>query len=295
MRQRIAISFLLLFGLCFLVMAPTASAVIAVPALRGRVNDDAGMLSPQAFDKIEAELRSLEQTDSTQIVVLTVPSLEGEPIESFSMRVAEAWKIGMKSIDNGAILVIAKNDRKIRIEVGYGLEGRLTDLVSGQIIRNIMVPEFRTGNFDAGITQGVNAMILAVKGEYKAPVNPHRTSHGKGTGSFFPFLFIAFIALGQVGRTNRIFGAIAGAILLPVIAAVVFSAGLFLILALIPVGFFAGLLLSILFPFSGGGFPPGGGGGYWSGGGGGFSGGGGFGGFSGGGGGFGGGGASGGW
>jgi uncharacterized protein len=294
MRQRTFIFFLISFAFFFFAAAPGAHAAIAVPALKGRINDYAGMLSPQASAKIEAELKSLEQTDSTQIVILTVPSLDGEPMESFSMRVAEAWKIGMKSTDNGAILVIAKNDRKMRIEVGYGLEGRLTDLVSGQIIRNVIVPEFKTGNFDAGIINGVQAMISAVKGEYKAPAGRRQTSRGNNSAALFPVLFIAFIALGQVGRTNRIFGALAGAVLLPVIAATVFSAGLFLIVVLIPIGFVAGILLAILFPFSGGGFPPGGG--YWGGGG--FSGGGGgggFGGFSGGGGGFGGGGASGGW
>ncbi len=292
MRQRTFIFFLISLGLLFFAAAPGAYAAVAVPALKGRINDYAGMLSPQASAKIEAELRSLEQTDSTQIVILTVPSLDGEPMESFSMRVAEAWKIGMKSTDNGAILVIAKNDRKMRIEVGYGLEGRLTDLVSGQIIRNVIVPEFKTGNFDAGIINGVQAMISAVKGEYKAPASRQQASRGNNSAALFPVLFIAFIALGQVGRTNRIFGALAGAVLLPVIAATVFSAGLFLIIVLIPIGFIAGILLAILFPFSGGGFPPGGG--YWGGGG--FSGGGGgFGGFSGGGGGFGGGGASGGW
>ncbi|MDH3828258.1 MAG: TPM domain-containing protein [Desulfobacterales bacterium] len=104
---------------------------LEVPALRTRVNDHAGMLSAATRQQLEDILSRLEQTDSTQIVVLTIPSLGGEVLEEFSLKVAEKWQIGQKGFDNGAILLIAKNDRKLRIEVGYGLEGSLTDLMAG--------------------------------------------------------------------------------------------------------------------------------------------------------------------
>ena len=94
--------------------------------------------------------------------------MQGEPLEDFSLQVAEAWKVGQKDLDNGAILLIAKNERKIRIEVGYGLEGSLTDMLSGRIIRDMIVPAFKAGNFDQGVAGGVAAMMAAVKGEYQA-------------------------------------------------------------------------------------------------------------------------------
>jgi uncharacterized protein len=125
-----------------LACGPLASA-LDVPQLTGRVNDYANMISPSARAAITQKLEQLEASDSTQVVVLTVPSLEGEDLEGFSIRVAEAWKIGTKEHDNGAILLVARDDRAVRIEVGYGLEGRLTDLISGRIIRQIIYPNSR--------------------------------------------------------------------------------------------------------------------------------------------------------
>jgi uncharacterized protein len=261
-----------------------------VPALKGHVNDYAAMLSQAGQRQLEAVLTDLEQKDSTQIVVLTIPSLEGDSLEDFSIRLAEAWKIGQKGTDNGAILLIVKNDRKIRIEVGYGLEGRLTDLMSGRIIREVIAPQFKMGRFDQGITEGVAAMIDVVKGEYSAadhPRQPRQAHHGVPLVAIFGLFFLINI----LGRTNRILGATAGAVLFPIAGALFFSLGPLLLLGLIPVGIVVGLLLGL---FGGSSYR---GGGYWGGGfggGGGFSSGG-FGGFSGGGGGFGGGGASGGW
>lgn len=270
------------------VLALVALAEISVPSLRGRVNDYGGMLSAATIRQLETDLAAIEQSDSTQIVVLTVDSLDGEPIETFSIRVAEAWKIGQADTDNGALLVVSKKDRKLRIEVGYGLEGRLTDLVSGQIIRNIVVPEFKKGDFDQGISQGVSAMIAAVRGEYQAP--PSRASSSDGSDPVV-FGILAFIFLvSQLGRANRAIGTAAGGIMLPVIGAMFFNGGLVLLLLLIPLGLLTGLVLSVMGAALGSHLPVGHG--YRGGG---FSSGGGFGGFSGGGGGFGGGGASGGW
>lgn len=133
----------------------------------GYVSDRAEILSPETKQRLEAFLRDFERSDSTQIVVLTVPSLEGEPVESYALRVAEAWKIGQKAKDNGALLLVARDDRKIRIEVGYGLEGRLTDLLAGRIVDNEIAPRFRAGDFDGGILAGVKGIAEAVRGEYE--------------------------------------------------------------------------------------------------------------------------------
>lgn len=269
---------------------------LEVPALKGHVNDYAAMLNPASRRQLEAVLAEFEQQESTQIVVLTISSLEGDALEDFSIRVAESWKIGQSGGDNGAILLIAKNDRKIRIEVGYGLEGSLTDLVSGRIIRDVIAPRFKMGRFDQGITEGVAAMIGVVRGEFSAadlPRTPRQSPKGIPLLALFGFLFLINI----LGRTSRFLGATAGAVLFPIAGALFFGLGPIMLLGLIPVGLVVGLLLGLF----GGPVVPGHGssyrrGGYWGGGlgGGGFSSGG-FGGFSGGGGGFGGGGASGGW
>ena len=267
-----------------------------VPRLQGYINDYAGMISPSAKSKIEEGLRAFEQSDSTQIVILTVPSLEGENLEEFGIKVAEAWKIGQKGKDNGAILVVSKQDRKIRIEVGYGLEGKLTDLISGRIIDGVITPRFKEGDFDGGFIAGISSMIDATRGEFKAEQRPNQQNRGRGSSFLTLFLFLGIFTL-ILGSISRILGGIVGAIGLP--ALVSFSAlslGLPLIILLAAVGFGGGFFLPRLFSSGGsrrgGGFFSGpGSGGFFSGGGG-FGGGGGF---SGGGGSFGGGGASGGW
>ena len=175
-------SMLLLFSLTF-----SSASAVGMPKLSGRINDYAAMISPEARRLIETKLDSLEQAESTQIVILTVPSLEGEPIEDFSIRVAEAWKIGQKQFDNGVLLIVSKNDRKMRIEVGYGLEGRLTDLQSGRIIDYAIAPYFRAGQTDQGFISGVDALIEAVSGEYKAPVKKEKEDDGS--------LFIAMLII----------------------------------------------------------------------------------------------------
>lgn len=277
------------------------SAVLAeaeVPALKGRVNDYADIISPGTEDAIAAELKALEQQESTQIAVLTVPSLKGDSIESFSIRVAEQWRIGQAEKDNGAILIVAKAERKLRIEVGYGLEGRLTDLMAGRIIRNVIVPEFKSGNFDRGIAEGVTAMIKTVRGEYSAAEKTEGPGKSVPQSAIFALVVFAFLII-QLGRIRRSAGTVAGGILAPVFGAMFFPVGGLLLLALIPMGIAAGFLFSL---FGGALNAAGAGGhrryhhgGFWIGGGGGGFSSGGFGGFSGGGGGFGGGGASGGW
>ncbi len=126
------------------------------------------MISPGTRASLEKYLADLERTDSTQVAVLTIPSLDGDAMSDFAIRVAEAWKVGQKGEDNGVILLVSKADRKIRIEVGYGLEGVLTDVLSSQIIRNVIGPNFKAGNYDNGFAEGVTAIAGAVRGEYTA-------------------------------------------------------------------------------------------------------------------------------
>lgn len=229
-----------------------------VPALKGRVNDYADMISPSTEQQMEIMLANLENTDSTQIAVLTVPSLEGDSLEEFSMRVVEQWKLGQKNKDNGALLLVSKGDRKMRIEVGYGLEGVLTDVLAGQIVDNVITPEFRSGKIDEGFLLATAAMVKAAKGEFKGS-GLKRKSRG-GASLFkvlFLLLFLPIWMFSFMGRAGRRGGG-----------------------GLLPLLLLGGMMSSSSRSsgFGGGGF-----------------GGGGFGGFSGGGGGFGGGGASGGW
>ncbi len=202
-----------------LVVLIQAALALEVPPLRARVNDHAGMLSQGVVRQLDLLLKDLEQRDSTQIVVLTVPSLEGDALEDFSMRVAEQWKVGHKGLDNGAILLISRADRKVRIEVGYGLEGRLTDLQAGRIIRGIIVPEFKAGRFDQGVVNGVQAMIDVVRGEFKA--EDKKDSGGFGSRDLtnaipFLFLFVFLVFCAWAGESaagdggRRIFHAVPG-------------------------------------------------------------------------------------
>jgi len=138
------------------------------PAPTARVNDYGGMLNASSRLELEQKLKNFEEATSNQIVVATFSSLEGETLEDFSIRLAEAWKLGKKGRDNGVLLLIFKEDRALRIETGYGLEGALPDAVSRSIIESKIIPEFRRGDFKAGIFSGVDAIIAATKGEYRA-------------------------------------------------------------------------------------------------------------------------------
>jgi uncharacterized protein len=286
--------------LCMAVLLPWEAEALEVPALKGRVNDYAGMLSPEAENRIETLLKDLEAKDSTQVVVLTVPSLDGDSLEDFSMRVAERWKIGRQRLDNGAILVIARDDRKVRIEVGYGLEGLLTDLTAGRIIRDRIVPEFRAGRFDQGVLNGVAALTEVVRGEYQAPAQPMNGPAASGAEDLAPFLLVFVFLVSMLGRVSRPLGTAGGGFLMPFLGHMAFAPGPLMLLGLGGLGLLVGYVLASIagaasskgprFPGRGGpgGFPigfPRGSGGFSAGGGG----------FSGGGGGFGGGGASGSW
>ncbi len=163
--SRFAIPTLLLVALLVIATGPASVGALEVPPLRGRVNDYAGLMPPEPARALDERLARFEQQTGHQIAVLTIPSLEGEDLEGFSIRVAEKWKIGKKGLDNGAILLIAKNDRKLRIEVGYGLEGILPDAIASRIIREIIVPHFRANDFSGGIESGIEAILKVTQGE----------------------------------------------------------------------------------------------------------------------------------
>lgn len=234
MSMRPWLGLLILLG--WLLSSPAQA--LDVPPLSGHVNDYANLLAPQTELKIENFLQDFEKSDSTQLAVLTIPSLEGEAVEEFALKAAEAWGLGQKEKDNGALLLVAKTERKVRIEVGYGLEGRLTDLLAGRIIDHEITPRFRAGDFDGGIIAGVVAMAEAVRGEYQGTGQTKRKKERHPLGFLAMLLFFgpALLALGGGRRSRRRHG-----------------------------GFWIG-------PMGGGGF--GGGGGGFSGGGGGFGGGG---------------------
>lgn len=134
---------------------------LEVPPLQGRVNDHAGILSPAVEESLTRKLAAYEQATGHQLAILTIPTLAGDPIEDFSIRVVEAWKLGKKGVDDGVLLLVASNDRKMRIEVGYGLEGDFPDAAAGRVVRDVMAPHFRRGDFESGITAGVNAVLAA--------------------------------------------------------------------------------------------------------------------------------------
>lgn len=279
-----------LFLVCLLALSSLAWA-LEVPTFRGYVNDYARMLRPETVLQLEQALQSFDEADSTQVAVLTVDSLEGDSLEDFSIRVVDAWKVGQRGKDNGVLFLVVKNDRKMRIEVGRGLEGVLTDLATGRIVDNIIRPLFKAGRFDDGVKAGVAAIIQTSRGEFTAPQRPVRANRGQEPPQFLSYLFFFLFIVSFLGRASRPLGILSGALLLPLAFFLgVPSVSLLLLLMLLPVGAVAGFILPLIFGsmllngifMGGGGFRGGGG-----------FGGGGFGGF--GGGGFGGGGASGGW
>jgi len=270
-----------------------------VPPLSGRVVDQTGTLSAGDIDLLTQTLKDLETRKGSQIAVLIVPTTDGEAIEEFSLRVAEAWKIGRKKIDDGALLVIAKNDRRLRIEVGYGLEGALTDATTKRVIDEDITPKFKAGDFGGGVAAGVDKIVRVVNGEkLPEPEPPHwQDSQSFDPSDLFnPFLIIPAFLFGGLlrGLMGRLLGSATAGALTALIAWFMVGS----VLAAVVVGVVATLFVLISDGFTSAG--PGGRGraGGWSGGSGGsWSSGGssGGGGFSGGGGSFGGGGSSGSW
>ena len=290
---------LLLFGAALPAGFAGAQDLVKVPALTARVTDLTNTLSASDRQALEAKLAAWETQTGNQLVVLMLPSTRPEAIAAYSIRVAEAWKIGHKGKDNGAVFLIAKDDRKNRIEVGYGLEGVLTDVTTRRILAETVAPFFRNGQFAQGIDAGVDQIIAVVnKGEPLADAPAAQPQQRKSGGGIpfdmiFILLFVVVPVIGSILR--RIFGRAIGS---TVGAGVIGAAAWFFAGSLIVAIIAAVVAFIVMITFGmgsglvgrGGVFIPGGGGGGFGGGG--LGGGGGF---SGGGGGFGGGGASGDW
>jgi uncharacterized protein len=183
-----------------------------VPPLVGRVNDGANVLSAQMRSQLEAQLESYERSTGHQLAVLTIPSLEGEPIEDYTIRVVESWQLGKKGKDDGVLLFVAVGDRKIRIEVGYGLEGDLPDALVGRIIREVMAPAFRQGDLGFGISRAVSAISSATGGQGESLPPPRRTRSHDG-GGLSPYLLLALVVLLFLGGGRGMGGFIVGSAL----------------------------------------------------------------------------------
>lgn len=278
---------ILAFLLCW---TSAAWADVAVPPLTGRVVDLTATLSADQAASLEQTLKDFEARKGSQLAVLIVPTTQPETIEQYSLRVVEQWKLGRKKVDDGALLIVAKNDRKLRIEVGYGLEGALNDATSKRIIDEIITPKFRSGDFAGGISDGVDRILKVIDGEpLPAPKPEGEVPDLSAIGEYFPFLLIVVLVGGGIFRA--IFGRLLGSIIAGggVAAFIWFFLGAFSIAAIGGlIAFFVTLIGDAVVSSGGGGSSRGGyGGGFSSGSSGG--------GFSGGGGSFGGGGASGSW
>jgi uncharacterized protein len=196
LKKTICFFFLLSF-----LSVPILSALEVPKNADGYVTDRAGLLSASARANLETTLRAFEDKTSNQVVVVTFPSLEGESLEDFSMRLAEAWKAGQKSKDNGIIFLIFRNDRKMRIEVGYGLEGVLPDALAGQIISGVVAPYFRKGDYSGGIIAGTDAIMKATQGEFKGvPRKDEPDAAGRLIALFFVFFLFHIFARANSSR-----------------------------------------------------------------------------------------------
>jgi uncharacterized protein len=195
--------------LCAFALGAVAQELLPVPALKTRVTDLSGTLTPEQTASLEASLRAFEERKGTQLAVLMVPSTRPEAIEPFALRVAEQWKLGRRKVDDGALLLVAKDDRAVRLEVGYGIEGALNDLTARRIIAEEMTPRFRQGDFYGGITAGVDRVMRVLDGE--ALPTPTRQARGDdGIGQTWPVLFIVALVLGGVLR--QVLGRLPGAL-----------------------------------------------------------------------------------
>src|SRR5258708_18523228 len=264
--------------LCF---AFAATAEVAVPPLSGRGVDRTATLSSSEVASLDQTLKDFEARKGSQIAVLIVPTTAPEAIEQYSIRVAEAWKIGRRKIDDGAILVVAKDDRKLRIEVGYGLEGVLNDVTAKRIIDEVITPKFRSGDFAGGISAGVDRIIRVIDGEKlpapaPAPAQKSRSVSLENFDPLNPFLIIPVLLFGGLMRSalGRLIGSVATGGLVTLLAWYFVGSLLAAVLAGVIASIFVMFSDSITSPAPGGRGRGGGGwvaggssGGSWSGGG----------------------------
>ena len=280
-----------LLSLLLLGVGALAAAQQPVPSLSARLTDSTGTLSAEQKTALTAKLAAFEREKGAQVAVLMLATVEPETIEQYALRVVETWQLGRQGVDDGALLLIAKDDRRLRIEVGYGLEGALNDATAKRIISETITPRFKQGDYYGGVDAGVEAMLKVISGEPLPAPSHERRQAADVDDSFETLLFVGFILVFVVGGVLRaIFGRFLAAGMVAVTAAVIASFLLTSLFVAVLVGVLA-FFISLVVGIAGvrGGFPGGGssGGGRGRGGG--------SGGFSGGGGGFGGGGASGGW
>jgi uncharacterized protein len=192
-----------------LVLPQLAAAEIAVPPLKSRVTDLTATLAADQRAGLEAKLAEFEKRKGSQVAVLIVPTTQPEAIEQFAIRVFDEWQLGRKGVDDGILLVVAKNDRKLRIEVGRGLEGAVPDAIAKRIVSEVIAPRFREGDFYGGITAGVDRILRTIDGEPLPPPRPRaQTSRGE---DWFQPLIIGIVAVLVVGGFVRsIFGRFLG-------------------------------------------------------------------------------------
>jgi uncharacterized protein len=206
----------LVFALLVLLAAPRAFA-LEVPRLHGRVNDYAELLPPDAERRISEQLAAYEASSGHQFTVLTIETLEGDPLEDFSIRVVENWKLGKAKKDDGLLLLVVKRERKARVEVGYGLEDDIPDAVAARVVRSVLVPAFRKGDYPGGIEQGLAVLMKAGAGEKVAlPPDSGRSSEPKAPPGWLVLLFFLvapFLAIALMigrGRVRRRGGFMSG-------------------------------------------------------------------------------------
>ncbi|UNK58135.1 TPM domain-containing protein [Pseudoxanthomonas daejeonensis] len=252
------------------------AAPAPVPPLDAPVVDTTGTLDAATVRRLDAQARALQQRKGSQLQVLVVPTTQPDSIEQYAVRVFEAWKLGRKGVDDGVLLLVAKDDRAVRIETGYGLEGAIPDAIANRVIQEYLVPKFRQGDFGGGIEDATAVLVKVIDGEpLPAPVSRNPPSGSSGRGAWLPALFIAFV-VAQVAR--GIFGKLPRPVRAPLVAAA--SGGVAWFVSSLLLTGLAGGVIGLLVGLA----SLGGGGGRWAGhGGGGSWGGGGFGGFGGGG------------
>ena len=195
---RVARAAFLAFSLAWI---SVAGAQVPVPPLAGRVTDQTATLTAEQKAALEQTLQAFEARKGTQIAVLIVPTAAPETIEQYSLRVAEQWKLGRKKVDDGAVLVVAKNDRALRIEVGYGLEGALNDATSKRIISETITPRFKEGDFNGGITAGVDRMIRVIDGETLPAPTALRGGDAANVQQYIPVIVVLALVVGGVLRS----------------------------------------------------------------------------------------------
>jgi uncharacterized protein len=201
------LSFAVLSGLAL----GSAHSQVPVPALVGHVTDQTGTLTQEQRSTLEKTLSAFEARKGMQLAILLVPTTAPEAIEQYALRVAEQWKLGRKKVDDGVIVLVAKDDRTVRIEVGYGLEGALSDIVSKRIISETIVPRFQQGDFYAGLQSGTDQIMGVIDGEPLPAVQGNAKVADQGLQQFVPLLFIVALALGGVLR--RVFGKLGGSLI----------------------------------------------------------------------------------